>query len=206
MQLEEVVLLCKEPIHQQLKRLIPGAQVAMAFILAMFSEGNSVMMDSLLQDLSLTETTLYFRHYLFEAYYQTGRIERIREGFAFWNQLIDKGLLTPVERHEPSRSDCHAWSSHPLFHLWGSLLGIRPQAPGFREISIKPQIADLGNVQAKMPHPKGSIHYRQIVDASRISITVRAPESLSGQLRWHGKSYPLERGELNFEWNRKSTT
>ena len=34
-----------------------------------------------------------------------------------------------------TRSDCHAWGAHPVFHFYATVLGIRPAAPGFRRVN-----------------------------------------------------------------------
>ncbi|MFZ4682723.1 MAG: hypothetical protein ACOYMS_09490, partial [Terrimicrobiaceae bacterium] len=78
----------------------------------------------------LAQATIYFQHYLFDVYHLMGRGDWLHERLDFWKQLIRSGLKAPVEGPEPSRSDCHAWGSHPLFHVHASLAGIRPAAPG----------------------------------------------------------------------------
>jgi hypothetical protein len=52
--------------------------------------------------------------------------------------MLDNGLTTFAETPEPTRSDCHAWSAHPLYHFFASILGIRPVEPGCSQISIRP--------------------------------------------------------------------
>ena len=80
----------------------------------------------------LTRATFYFAHYLFEAYRITNQIEPLFARLSDWKVLAENGLKTTIENHEPTRSDCHAWGAHPLFHLFATLAGIRPAAPGFR--------------------------------------------------------------------------
>ena len=38
------------------------------------------------------------------------------------------------------RSDCHAWSSSPLYHLMSLTGGIYPASPGFKNIRIQPEL------------------------------------------------------------------
>ena len=57
-------------------------------------------------------------HYLFEAARLLGLPDRSSStGSAFWLELRRQGLKTPIESAEPTRSDCHAWGSHPLLPL-----------------------------------------------------------------------------------------
>jgi hypothetical protein len=58
---------------------------------------------------------------------------------------------------EPTRSDCHGWGSHPLFHCFASLLGVRPVSMGFRSVEIRPQLGTLQGAKATLVHPLGEI-------------------------------------------------
>lgn len=60
-----------------------------------------------------------------------------------WFDLPSQGFKTTPEQPEPTRSDCHAWGAHPLFHFYASILGIRPAAPGFSRVEIAPQLGQL---------------------------------------------------------------
>ena len=73
---------------------------------------------------------------MFETYAQLGRIDALFERLSLWFELPAQGFTTTPEMPEPTRSDCHAWGAHPLYHMFASLLGIRPAAPGFRSVTI----------------------------------------------------------------------
>jgi hypothetical protein len=95
-------------------------------------------MEHILNDLAIARATVYFKFYLHEAMYHVGRADLIWPDLQLWHDMVDKGLTTFAEKPEPSRSDCHAWSAHPLYHFVASILGVRPTAPGCSAISIKP--------------------------------------------------------------------
>lgn len=113
----------------------------------------------LLEDGDLVRTTIYFTHYLFEAYRQLGRMDAFFERLKMWDDLVHQGLKTTIEMPEPTRSDCHAWGAHPLFHYYATIAGIRPAGPGFTTIEVKPQLGHLEGVEGKLPHPKGEIRF-----------------------------------------------
>jgi hypothetical protein len=97
-----------------------------------------VLMDNILNNPTLAKATVYFKFYLFEAMHHVGRADLIWPDLKLWHDMLDNGLTTFAEKPEPTRSDCHAWSSHPLYHFIASILGIRPIAPGCSALSIKP--------------------------------------------------------------------
>jgi hypothetical protein len=74
----------------------------------------------------LAPASLYFRFYLAEA------LATLRMGDRLWPLLepfraaIRRGSTTWPESLEPSRSECHAWSSWPLYFFARHLLGITP--------------------------------------------------------------------------------
>jgi alpha-L-rhamnosidase len=148
----------------------------------------------LLEDSTLTRTTIYFSHYLFEAYRELGRIEALFERLSLWFDLPAQGFTTTPEMPEPTRSDCHAWGAHPLYHVFASLLGIRPAAPGFRSLTITPQLGPLTWLRAEMPHPAGSVAAELTADGDRLTGTITLPDRVTGVLRWRGAHQQLNGG------------
>lgn len=104
--------------------------------------------------------TIYFRFYLLEALARHGRAELFHKRLDEWRLFPGKGFLTVPEQPEPTRSDCHAWSSHPLFHSYASIAGIRSTAPGFRKLRIDPLPGPFQEFEAKCLHPRGIIQVR----------------------------------------------
>ncbi|MGC9397233.1 MAG: alpha-L-rhamnosidase C-terminal domain-containing protein [Anaerolineae bacterium] len=146
----------------------------------------------------LTRTTIYFSHYLFETYRMLGRVDQFFAHLEEWFVLADLGFKTTPEQPEPSRSDCHAWGAHPIYHSYATVLGIRPAAPGFREVVIRPALDALTAVKATLPHPQGEI----AVDLTQpepgvLRGTVSLPAGVTGKLILDDAVYPLHGGSQN---------
>lgn len=114
----------------------------------------------LLNDPDLARATIYFSHYLFETFRELGQIDAFFRRLELWSKLIENDLKTTIETPEPTRSDCHAWGAHPLFHFYATLAGIRPVEPGFAKVEIEPQLGSLEWLEVRIPHPRGEIHLR----------------------------------------------
>lgn len=143
---------------------------------------------------NLIRTSIYFSHYLFETYYKIRRPDKLRERLSLWLELKEKGLKTTFEHPEPSRSDCHGWGAHPLYHFYSSLLGIRPGAPGFKSVCIKPMLGSLSWVKGTMPHPKGEIEVEIKREGSSLEAIIALPAEVGGSFVWEGKTYELFSG------------
>jgi hypothetical protein len=106
-----------------------------------------------------TKATYYFQHYRHEAFGKLGRhdllLANIRDQ---WGVMIKNGLKTTIEMPDPGRSDCHAWSAHPLLHLQTKILGISPLAPF--QFEFKPHLEDLDWAEGYVSTGKGPIHAR----------------------------------------------
>jgi hypothetical protein len=142
----------------------------------------------------LAQATIYFQHYLFDVYHRMGRGDWIHKKLEFWKQLVRSGLMAPVEGPEPSRSDCHAWGSHPLFHVHASLAGIRPAAPGFSIVRIAPQPGPLAWIESDVPHPNGMIRLRAKFSDKSVEASVELPPDTTGVFVWNGCEKPLRSG------------
>lgn len=154
------------------------------------------MIHGLLNDPDIQRTTIYFSHYLFEALQVIGETGRIYERLSLWLDLPDQGFRTTLESPEPSRSDCHAWGAHPIYHLYATFLGLRPAEPGFRSVRIAPRPGPLTRLRGALPHPSGQmIEFDLRIEGDALRGAVTLPTTLEGSLVWHDTTVPLRPGE-----------
>ena len=93
---------------------------------------------------------------------------------------------------EPSRSDCHAWGSHPLFHMHASLAGIRPADPGFKSVHIAPSPGPLEDIHSHIPHPDGEIRFDMFKVDGSWRVCVALPDGIEGTFVWNGQSHTVK--------------
>jgi len=113
------------------------------------------------------------------------------------------GLTTTPESPEPTRSDSHAGSAHPNYGLLATVLGARPDAPGWRTVRIAPALGPLRRASGRIPHPRGDIDLtlrRSGVDGLQVDVTL--PPGITGRLMWRGKEVPLREGRGVFACDR----
>ena len=144
---------------------------------------------------SLAPTTVYFAHYLFDTCLKYGRPDVFMKRLDLWRGYVKTGLKTPLEAPGVrARSDCHAWGSHPIYHLLTGVAGIKPAANGFAAVRIAPQPGNLKLLKATMPTPKGDIVLDLRFRDNDVSGMVTVPDSLSGTFVWQGAEHPLGSG------------
>jgi alpha-L-rhamnosidase len=154
---------------------------------------------NLLGDASLTQTTIYFTHYLFETYRLLDQQAAFFERMGLWFDLPGQGFKTTPEQPEPSRSDCHGWGAHPLYHFFASLLGIRPASFGFEHVEIAPMPGHLTRLSGEMVHPRGRIEADLYFEHGHVRGNVSLPAGSSGTFRYAGKTLILRPGPQPIE-------
>ena len=88
---------------------------------------------------------------------QTGRYDAaVSQYLAEYHEQLDLHVSTWVEGGLNGRSDCHAWSAWLPVELLMTVLGIRPNKPGFAEILIAP-VAVFPSASGTLPSPIGDI-------------------------------------------------
>jgi hypothetical protein len=180
-------LLADDVAHQQYSE----HSQCLALLSGAFPAREQRCFEALLAAADLRRTTVYFSFYLLETLAKFGRGDLLVAKLDFWKAMVGRGLKTPVEMPEPSRSDCHAWGSHPLFHLHASLAGIRPAAPGFAAVRIAPQPGPLTELTSTIPHPAGTVSLAMKRLAGGWRARVELPRGVPGTLDWQGKSHEL---------------
>ena len=137
------------------------------------------VLDRVLTEPDLVPASAYFAFYLAEAMYAADRGDLYPDFLDQWRGYLDQGFTTWPEKPGETRSDCHAWSSSPNYHLPALVAGIRPAAPGFRAVSVRP--ADLPDFPfvATVPTPHGPVTVEHRTGAER-SYTVTLPPGVQG--------------------------
>jgi len=158
------------------------------------------LMERVLGDKALVQSTYYYSFYVLEALRKAGLADRYIEQLAPWQQMLALGLTTTAESPEPTRSDSHAWSAHPNYGLLATVLGVRPAKPGFRSVLIAPSLGPLKRAEGRVPHPSGDIEVRLLrVGEQGIRAEVTLPPGLAGVFRWGKREKPLRPGRQEIE-------
>ena len=116
-----------------------------------------------------------------------GQAAEVYSGIArHWGRMLDRGATAAWEIFEgryregvPSRSWCHGWSSGPAWILPAFALGVRPSAPGWREVIIAPQPGDLLWAEGVVPTPHGDIKVRWEMRNGKLFLDYEAPPGVS---------------------------
>ena len=150
-----------------------------------------------LGDAEVAMVSYHYQFYLSRAIDKTGTdyIDTLEP----WRKMLALGLTTTPEYEDPTRSDTHAWSAHPIFDLLTIVAGIHPATPGFIGVRIAPHPGNLQSFDASMPHPQGTIRVSYRRTAQQDEFTITLPHKLTGTLNWKKESYPLHSGEQTIQ-------
>jgi alpha-L-rhamnosidase len=155
-----------------------------------------VLMRKILEDRSLVQCSIYFRHYLHSALNKVGEGDRYLDLLAPWREMIAQGLTTWAEIADlTTRSDCHGWGASPNYELFRTVLGIDSAAPGFRRVIIRPFLGSLKRASGTIPHPKGAVRVSLVIEENRLSAKISLPAGVTGELVWRGVRRQLPAGE-----------
>lgn len=106
-----------------------------------------------IKDSSFSKCSYYMRFYLFRALSLAG--DTAYESFWTtawepWKQMLANNLTTWEEDDVRQRSDCHSWSSVPVYEYYAEVAGIHPIAPGSTKLLFKPRLKLSQGLTAKI--------------------------------------------------------
>jgi hypothetical protein len=111
----------------------------------------------------------FMEYWLLASWFGAGRVqEALDEMRSYWGQMLRNGATTTWELVDRrvcgldkivagGRSHCHGWSAGPAHVLPAFVAGVRPTAPGFSEVEIRPMLGGLEWAEAEVPTPHGVI-------------------------------------------------
>ncbi len=134
--------------------------------------------------------TPYYGYYVLNAMAHLGhRPEALQWMRQYWGGMLAEGATSFWEAYDPRwpKDDFHAhlqadgktgyyaslahgWSSGPTAWLMEQVLGIQPTAAGFRQVTIRPDLAGLDSVRGVEPTPHGPIGVAAKPDGVRITL------------------------------------
>ncbi|MFD0717090.1 family 78 glycoside hydrolase catalytic domain [Paenibacillus sp. GCM10027626] len=142
------------------------------------AERAAAICDQFNRNEALAKATLYGRYYVFRALERGERYGKFAELLDWWYLMMDSDLTTWPEEPWLARSFCHAWSCSPGYEFLSGILGVKPAAPGFREIRIEPQDCGLAWAKGSVPTPYGAVEVAWEIVQGRMQVEVKAPEEV----------------------------
>jgi hypothetical protein len=99
-------------------------------------------------------------HYMFRALECGNRYDQYaKRQLQGWETMLDLHCTTWCENPDSPRSECHGWSSAPIYEFSAMVLGVCPTEDGYKSVRIQPRVHayDLTWAKGTIPTPHGII-------------------------------------------------
>ena len=135
-------------------------------------------------------SSVYGSQFLMEALYDGDEGVYARKlltdsGIRSWYNMIRVGSTITLEAWDnsfkPNQDWNHAWGAAPANIIPRKLMGIEPSAPGFAEVTIRPQTGDLEHAEILTPTIRGPISLK-ITNKETYTLSLTIPANMSGQV------------------------
>ncbi len=127
----------------------------------------------------------YMEKYVYEALMQMGHADYALERFKrrFGPMITDPQHTTLYEGWQEGGygggSTNHAWSGGMLTDICEQILGIRPTAPGWKEVAIRPVVSPITEVAITILTVNGTLSYSFKDDGTTYQATVTVPKGMT---------------------------
>ncbi|MGA2249407.1 alpha-L-rhamnosidase C-terminal domain-containing protein [Terracidiphilus sp.] len=142
----------------------------------------------------ILSASYYFRFYLARALDHANMADSYLQSLDPWRKLLPLHFSTWPEIPGNTRSDSHAWTSHPIYDLLTLVAGIEPSSPSFKTVRIAPHLGTLPTLKATFPHPEGEISVDYQRHGDTLDATITLPGSLTGTFVLGSQQKPLHPG------------
>ncbi len=119
-------------------------------------------------------------YYMFRALELSGRYDQYAaRQLQGWETMLDWHCTTWCENPDSPRSECHGWSSAPIYEFSSMVLGVYPTSDGYGSVRVKPHVHsfDLCWAKGTVPTPHGTIAVSWEKKDGELTLSVTLPES-----------------------------
>ncbi len=95
-----------------------------------------------------------------------------------WKTMLKLDATTWFEMPGSSRSDCHGWSSVPIYEFTNKILGIQPNDDSFKSVTINPHFYNLEYAKGSVPTPFGKIDISWRKQDNKYEVKVMSPKEI----------------------------
>ena len=112
--------------------------------------------------------------------------------------MIDLGCTTWCENPDSPRSECHGWSSAPLYEFSANVLGVKIGLSD--EIVIKPEIGNLTYAKGSVPTRFGTVNVAWELCGNKFRMDIEVPETISSRVTLpDGNTHMMSSAKEGFE-------
>jgi alpha-L-rhamnosidase len=140
-------------------------------------------------------TQPWFMHWVFQSIDHAGLFDQYGTAqMRRWKVLRDtRSFLETWTKGDKS----HGWCSTPLVQMSSRILGVSPASPGFRTITIRPQLCDLTWAKGIVPTPHGDVAVDWKLDGNKLSLDVTVPAGSEAEIILPTNRFAQPRVTLN---------
>jgi len=104
--------------------------------------------------------------------------EAIRYYKEHWMPIIRNSTFMEHFVEDANTSYCHGWGAGPVVSFAQYILGVSPQTPGWKQITIRPHAGDLTWAAGTIPTPSGEIKVSWKKEKGKIKLSYETPDAI----------------------------
>lgn len=133
-----------------------------------------------LSDPEIFKSSYSMNFFLFRAFEKCGVYEKAAPFFDGWRRMLDMNCTVWCENPDSPRSECHGWSSAPLYEFSANILGVKYSDENV--IVIKPEIFGLSYAKGCVPTRFGNVFVEWKNTKDGFSLKVNSPKGIAKKL------------------------
>ncbi|MBE7050875.1 MAG: hypothetical protein E7394_08985 [Ruminococcaceae bacterium] len=151
-------------------------------------------------DNSISKCSYSMKYFVFRVFEKAGIYDKAFSLFDDWRKMIDLGCTTWCENPDSPRSECHGWSSVPLYEFSANILGVKTGIED--EIVINPSLGHLTYAKGTVPTRFGIVKISWHFNEGVFEIRINSPEKTRKKLILPtGEIFDFENDDAFFKCN-----
>lgn len=142
---------------------------------AITGDAARVLLERALLDDNISKCSFSMNYFVFRALEKTGLYKYAGKVMDGWETMLDKHCTTWCENPGPCRSECHGWSSAPIYEFSAMVLGVFPTENGYKSVRVSPVTEGLDWAKGKVPTPYGDISVSWKKKSGKVVLDVETP-------------------------------